>query len=172
MPRRIPALLQSRGLLAVTVLAASVLAGCATTTPASAPVAAPVAAPAPVSAVATGSADAIVTAPSKAEEVLRTRAQERWDLLLAEKYESAYAYITPAYRALRTAKDYSGRFGNGGKWMSAKVQSVQCATPERCTVQVLVETLVVASGFRGPIKTTATEIWLQEDGQWWYHQAS
>ena len=161
MPNRIDTPLQSRSLWAATVLvAAGVLAGCAATAPESAPV-----------AVATATS-VVAAAPTKAEDSLRTRAQERWDLLLTEKYEGAYAYITPAYRALHTAKDYSGRFGSGAKWVSAKVQSAQCAAPERCTVQVLVETLVVARGFNRPIATTVTETWLQEDGQWWYYQGS
>lgn len=167
MPNRINTPLQSRKLWAAAVcVTVGVLAGCAATTPASAPVAASAtAAPAAASVVA-------ATVPTKAEEALRTRAQERWDLLLGEKYEGAYAYITPAYRALHTAKDYAGRFGSGAKWVSAKVQSTQCATSDRCTVQILVETLVVARGFNGPIKTTVTETWLQEDGQWWYYQGS
>lgn len=147
--------------------AASILAGCATTTTAPAS-----STPAPVGSVVSPSvAVAPVAAPTQAEKNLHTRAQARWDLLLTEKYEGAYGYITPAYRALHTAKDYSGRFGSGAKWVSAKVQSTQCASSERCTVQVLVETLVVARGFNGPIKTTVTETWLNEEGQWWYYQA-
>lgn len=147
---RIP--MSLRGLLVASALAASVLAGCA------------------APGVGTSAAPA-VTVPAKAEDVVRARAQERWDLLLAEKYDGAYAYITPAYRALNTAKDYRNRFSAGAQWVSAKVQSVECAMPERCTVQTAVETLVVARGFNGPIKTIITETWLPEDGQWWYYQA-
>ena len=147
--------LPRRGLLAATVLAASVLAGCATPGTASAP----------------ASATTAVTAPAKAEDAVRARAQQRWDWLVAGKYEDAYTYTTPAFRGLNTAQNYRNRFGTGASWAGARVQSVECATPERCTVQVAVDTRVAVRGFREPITTSVVETWLLEEGQWWYHQA-
>ena len=146
-------LLPRRGLWAAAALAASVLAGCA----------APGAGSAPAATAA--------TAPAKAEDTVRVRAQQRWDWLVAGKYQDAYTYTTPAFRGLNPADTYRNRFGTGASWAGARVQNVECATAERCAVQVAVDTRVVARGFRDPITTTVVETWLLEDGQWWYHQA-
>lgn len=139
-------------LLVSVTLAAGLLAGCA----------------APGAGVGTTSA---VATPAKAEEAVRVRAQQRWDWLVAGKYEDAYAYTTPAFRGLNAAPSYRNRFGNGASWAGARVQKVECATPERCTVQVAVDTRVVARGFRDPITSSLVETWLLEEDQWWYYQA-
>lgn len=153
------ALLSCRTLRAATataLAAASLLAGCA----------APGA-----SGSAAAPASTAVTAPAKAEDAVRARAQQRWDWLVKGQYEEAYSYTTPAFKGLNTAQSYRNRFGTGASWTGARVQSVDCAATERCTVQVAVDTRVVARGFRDPITTTVVETWLLEDGQWWYYQA-
>ena len=145
-------LTQKHRLTATVLFAASLLAGCA------------------VPGTDSGSAPA-ASATTKAEDAVRTRAQQRWDWLVTGKYEDAYTYTTPAFRGLNTAQNYRNRFGTGASWTGARVQSVECAAPERCTVQVAVDTRVVARGFRDPITTSVVETWLLESGQWWYHQA-
>ena len=147
-------LTQKHRLTATVLFAASLLAGCA--------------APGAVSSSAPAAA---VLTPAKAEDAVRVRAQQRWDWLVTGKYEDAYGYTTPAFRGLNTAQNYRNRFGTGASWTGARVQSVECATPERCTVQVAVDTRVVARGFRDPITTSVVETWLLERDQWWYHQA-
>lgn len=144
--------LLQHSLLASVALAAGLLAGCA----------------APGAGVGTTSA---VSTPAKAEDAVRVRAQQRWDWLVAGKYEDAYTYTTPAFRGLNPAPSYRNRFGTGASWTGARVQNVECATPERCTVQVAVDTRVVARGFREPITSSLVETWLLEEGQWWYYQA-
>ena len=146
-------LTQKHRLTATVLFAASLLAGCA--------------APGAVSSSAPAAA---VLTPAKAEDAVRVRAQQRWDWLVTGKYEDAYGYTTPAFRGLNTAQNYRNRFGTGASWTGARVQSVECATPERCTVQMAVDTRVVARGFRDPITTSVVETWLLEEGQWWYHQ--
>ena len=154
MPNTFRTPMSCRGLLVATALAASLLAGCA--------------APGAVSSSAPAAA---VLTPAKAEDAVRVRAQQRWDWLVTGKYEDAYGYTTPAFRGLNTAQNYRNRFGTGASWTGARVQSVECATPERCTAQVAVDTRVVARGFRDPITTSVVETWLLEEGQWWYYQA-
>ena len=145
-------LTQKHRLTATVLFAASLLAGCA------------------APGAGSGSAPA-ANSTTKAEDAVRTRAQQRWDWLVTGKYEDAYTYTTPAFRGLNTAQSYRNRFGTGASWTRARVQSVDCATPERCTVQVTVDTRVVARGFRDPITTSVVETWLLERDQWWYHQA-
>lgn len=146
--------LPRRGLLAATALAASVLAGCATPGTASAP----------------ASATTAVTAPAKAEDAVRARAQQRWDWLVAGKFDDAYIYTTPSYRLVKSAESYRNRFGSGAAWLNPAVKSVECLTVERCTVTVSLDVLVVARGFNKPTQSTLTETWLKEDGQWWFYQ--
>lgn len=144
-------LLQSRRFLASFAVTASLLAGCAGNSP-----------NAPMTAVAS---------VTKAETAVTSRAQKRVELLGSAKYEEAYAYLTPSYRALNDVDSYRHRFGAGAKWINPQVSNVKCENDERCTVTVSLGVLVIARGFgTKPIASTMYETWLKEDGQWWYYQ--
>ena len=154
MPNTFRTPMSCRGLLVATALAASLLAGCA--------------APGAVSSSAPAAA---VLTPAKAEDAVRVRAQQRWDWLMAGKFDDAYTYTTPAYRALNTAQDYRNRFSSGAKWVDPKVDSVTCESGERCTVKIVLGIQVAARGFTKPTRSVIIETWLPEDGQWWFYQA-
>ena len=128
-------------LTAALVLAAGLLAGCANT-----------------------------FTPATAEDFVGKRAQQRVELLAEKKYDQAYEYLAPSYRALNSTQNYRGRFGEGAKWIDPKVANVECPAEDRCTVTVKLKVLVVARGFNQPIDSNMTETWLKEDGQWWYYQ--
>ena len=113
---------------------------------------------------------ATISSPTTPENIVSQRAQQRVDWLLEKKYDQAYAYLTPSYRALNSPESYRGRFGDGAKWIEPKVANVECSTEERCVVTVKLKVLVVARGFGKPIDSNMTETWLKEDGQWWYYQ--
>lgn len=104
------------------------------------------------------------------EQIVAQRAQERWDHLLKLEFSKAYTYLSPAERAVTSEENYVQRFGRGATWVSAKAGAASCETAERCTVKVNLETQVVARGFKDPIKTNPTEIWVLENGQWWFHK--
>ena len=53
------------------------------------------------------------TAGSTPEQAVSQRAQERWDHLLKSQYAKAYAYLTPAERAVTSEENYVQRFGAG-----------------------------------------------------------
>lgn len=151
MPNFIQTLLQSRGLMASLIVSSSLLAGCAVNVP---------------GVTSAGTASSV-----KAEDAVKSRAQKRIDLLMANNYEGAYAYLTPSYRALNNTESYRNRFGSGAKWVNPQVHSVKCEDAERCKVTVTLGVLVVAQGFgTKPIDSTMFETWLLEDGQWWYYQ--
>lgn len=137
---RFSPLTQRRRLLAATLLVAAFLGGCATTGGAS------------------------------PDQVVGKRAQERWDLLLKSDYGNAYEYLSPAQRAVASRQSYINRFGEGAQWLSAKLQSVSCENAERCSAVLQIETQVVARGFNAPITTKVTEIWVKDEGNWWFHQ--
>ena len=151
MPNFIQTLLQSRGLMASLIVSSSLLAGCAVNVP---------------GVTSAGTASSV-----KAEDAVSSRAQKRIDLLMANNYEGAYAYLTPSYRALNNTESYRNRFCSGAKWVNPQVHSVKCEDAERCKVTVTLGVLVVAQGFgTKPIDSTMFETWLLEDGQWWYYQ--
>lgn len=137
---RFPPLTQRRRLLAASLLVAAFLGGCATTGGAS------------------------------PDQLVGKRAQERWDLLLKSDYANAYEYLSPAQRAVTSRQSYINRFGEGAQWLSAKLQSASCESAERCTAVLQIETQVVARGFNAPITTKVTEIWVKDEGNWWFHQ--
>ncbi len=139
-------------LIASMALAVGLLAGCAT----------------PSAGVGMASA---VAMPAKAEDAVRARAQQRWDWLMAGKFDDAYTYTTPSYRALNTAQDYRNRFSSGAKWVDPQVDSVTCEGDERCKVKIVLGIQVAARGFTKPTKSVIIETWLPENGQWWFYQA-
>lgn len=140
-------------LTAAVLLAAGLLAGCA--------------------APGAGSSSAAAPAASttKVENAVSVRAQQRWDWLMAGKFDDAYTYTTPSYRALNTAQDYRNRFSSGAKWVDPKVDSVTCESGERCRVKIVLGIQVAARGFTKPTRSVIIETWLPEDGQWWFYQA-
>ena len=121
-------------------------------------------------ALLSGCATSSVSTSLSAEQQVTQRAQERWNHLLKLEFAKAYAYLSPAERAVTSEENYVQRFGRGVSWVSAKAAPASCETAERCSVVVNLETQVVARGFKDPIKTTPSEIWVLENGQWWFHK--
>ena len=115
---------------------------------------------------------ATISSPTTPENIVSQRAQQRVDWLLDRKYDKAYEYLAPSYRALNNLESYRGQFGDGAKWIEPKVAKVECPTEDRCNVMVKLKILVVAPGFSKPINSNIFETWLKEDGEWWYFQRS
>ncbi|MDH4426148.1 MAG: hypothetical protein QE495_06820 [Acidovorax sp.] len=123
-----------------------------------------------ITAVVSGCA---AVAPSKPEDVVRSRAQERVSLLQVRDFDKAYKYLPPSYRAINSVDSYRNNFGAGAAWADPKVTRVDCSEGDRCIAEVQLGVKVVASGFgREPIPTTLREIWIQEEGQWWFQRYS
>lgn len=103
------------------------------------------------------------------EETVRKLATQRWQALLAGKFDQAYEFATPGFRKLRNADFYrTNRSAVPVKWLSAEVLRVECE-PARCKVTVKLVSEPRMLGFRNPPKLESgiEEIWVQEDGQWW-----
>jgi len=103
------------------------------------------------------------------EEEVRKLATQRWQALLAGKFEQAYEFATPAFKKLRTVDFYrTNRAAVPVKWLSAEVLRVDCEAA-RCKVTVKVISEPRVPGFRKPLNLESgiEETWVQEDGQWW-----
>lgn len=103
--------------------------------------------------------------------VLKQRASERWQLLIARKGDQAWNYLTPGYRATTTQKRYADEMDHRPvKWTGANVTKVDCASADKCEVYVMVLYDInlpgIASG--GKSFSPQKEIWLRLGNQWYY----
>jgi hypothetical protein len=103
------------------------------------------------------------TAPERpAEEIVKARAQARWDAVVKGDYETAYGYLGPGSKAVNSLDTYKAGV-NKGFYKSGQVDRVTCEA-ESCEVQVQVEYEFKGSRFKTPLGET----WIQQQGNWWY----
>lgn len=102
------------------------------------------------------------------EETVRKLATQRWQALLAGKFDQAYEFATPAFRKLRSVDFYrTNRSAVPVKWVSAEVLRVDCE-PQRCVAKVKLITRPIMPGFNKlNLETGLEEVWIEENGQWW-----
>ncbi|HZP65675.1 MAG TPA: hypothetical protein VFB32_05145 [Rudaea sp.] len=102
--------------------------------------------------------------------VVRTRAVERWEDLIAHKAEKAYDYLTPGYRATKTREAYAKEMNERGvKWSKVTFGSQDCDV-DTCKVHLEVNYAINMGGPAGNVKTLGfvTENWVKVNGQWYY----
>ena len=106
---------------------------------------------------------AVATDSRSPEEVVKARAQARWDALVKEDYATAYSYLGPGSRAVNSLEAYKTAVPKAF-YKGAQVEKVVCETADACEAQVRVE-----YEFRGgKIKTPLAEKWIRQEGNWWY----
>lgn len=98
------------------------------------------------------------------EEVVRERAQQRWDALVSGDLEKAYGFLSPATRQVISLASYSSSI-RAGFWKKATVERVECREADLCDVHLTVEYSRGAS-----VATPLRESWSHGGGQWWYVQ--
>lgn len=109
--------------------------------------------------------------PRSAEDIVRERAQARWNALVAGNFEEAYKYLSPASRSVVSLQRFRGSVGGAATWRSAEVHKVTCNQSERCTVSIKVRySPALRVGTLGTIETSVEETWLFDAGQWWLPQ--
>lgn len=103
--------------------------------------------------------------PRTAEELVKERAQARWDALVKGDVKSAYTFLSPGSRAVLSYDSYAAAIRTGF-WKSAKVDRVECETQQACQAHATIE-----YEFQGQrIKTPLRESWIREGTDWWYVQ--
>ena len=103
--------------------------------------------------------------PRPAEEVVKERAQARWDALVKGDTKTAYTFFSPGSRAVLTPEGWASTL-RLGFWKSAEVEKVTCRLQDACDVQVRIE-----YEFQGRrTKTPLGETWIKEGSDWWYVQ--
>ncbi|WP_456416832.1 hypothetical protein [Thiolapillus sp.] len=110
-----------------------------------------------------------VTQLSK-EEVVKQRAQEHMDALIAMDWKKAYEFLSPARRSLKPFEVYANRMKGGAIIRkTATVEKVECEEA-LCKADILLGYLYVGdiAQMRGQEMTSRfQEKWIFSDGNWW-----
>jgi hypothetical protein len=99
---------------------------------------------------------------SSVEKLVMSRAQQRWDALMAGELNQAYAFISPAGRTKLQAQDYRTRV-NTGHFRKAVVQEAACQE-DSCEVKVSINYVIGNL----PLNQILSEIWILDEGKWWF----
>jgi hypothetical protein len=106
------------------------------------------------------------------EQLVRARAQKRWDLLVKSDIDLAYDYLSPSSKIILPKDEYKGRI-RPGFWTSAQVVRVECEQENRCLVQTNVRVkMVVRQGGTINHESAVKEDWVNVSGQWWFVPAA
>jgi hypothetical protein len=111
------------------------------------------------------------TSTASPEDIVKERAQARWDALLDGDFATAYSYFSPGYRSTITVVDFE---------IGVRMRKVQYRTAEYlghscendvCTVQIKVGYLVarpVPGLDNWESESMLSEQWINSDGEWWF----
>jgi hypothetical protein len=101
------------------------------------------------------------------EEIVKERAQARWDAMVGSDLARAYGYFSPGSRAVLTLDGWSSTIKRGF-WKKATVESVECKSADACDAIATIEYDMPVG--RGRMKTPLRETWIREGANWWYVQ--
>ena len=97
------------------------------------------------------------------QDVVRERAQARWDAMVKGDFKTAYGFMSPGSKATTTLDQWSSTL-RAGFWKSAVVDQVVCEGPETCEVQSTIEYDYRGNRFKTPVR----DVWIKESGDWWF----
>jgi hypothetical protein len=103
------------------------------------------------------------------EEAVTLRAQERWDVLLADDLEAAYEYLTPGYRSSVSPKGYQRKLLlQPVQWTEAEVRETSCSE-STCKVKISIKFTVygaVPGRQKFDSRGFVDENWIRIDNEW------
>ena len=103
--------------------------------------------------------------------VLKQRAEARWGALIKGEYEAAYEYLTPAQRTVVSLQQYKRATGGAVQWRVAQVDDIRYDSPTVAAVSVAVTYRFAPPGSGGKEIESVRQLqekWLYTDGGWWY----
>jgi hypothetical protein len=114
---------------------------------------------------------ACATLTGTPEEIVTKRANARWEALIAKRWEDAYSYMAPSFRAVVPANRFAARFSGTVTWVSGEVRVVTCKDENSCaaTVRILFRP-AMRKAVGEPLETNYDETWVREDGEWWFYE--
>ena len=102
--------------------------------------------------------------------VIKTKAVQRWDYLIAKQADKAYDFLAPGYRQTISREQYAHNMnGRGTRWSKVAYNSQTCDA-DACTVRLSVNYAINLGGLAGDTKSMgfAVEKWIKADGAWFY----
>ncbi len=109
-------------------------------------------------------------ATQQPQELIKQRAEARWNNIIARDFAAAYAYETPAYRATVSLDQHLSRFGSAMRWYGITVDQVTMApSGDRADVLITLqyESEVPLAGQPVHGILSLTEHWILTQGNWW-----
>jgi hypothetical protein len=97
------------------------------------------------------------------EEVVKAKAEARWDLFIKGDIRGAYEFLSPGARQVVTRDAYVGSI-KPGLWRTARVDKVNCQSREMCEVDLTIGIVFSGRASHTPLR----EKWVRVDGGWWY----
>jgi hypothetical protein len=116
--------------------------------------------PQPAAPAAAGGAS--VTSPEAKQALVRQRAASRWDLLIKDDMDAAYAYLSPGSRETTPLEKFKKNFRRGA-FREARVDTVTC-DGDACVARMYVT--YDHPKMKG-ITTPLLESWIIDGGQAW-----
>lgn len=105
--------------------------------------------------------------PATPEKQVQERATRFWEARVKADPAAAYALLTPAYRSVRTEKEFIRANGGGIAAQKVEVTKVTCED-EKCTARVAITGKPSVPGLALPVITNyMDDTWVPEGGQWW-----
>jgi hypothetical protein len=109
---------------------------------------------------------------SAKQSKLEERVSSRWAAMIKKDFAQAYEYFSPAYRKLFPLESYLKETGPDVDWITSKILNISM-TGDRAEVKVHLDYRLnlppeAGIGDVGIIGTDLNEVWLWEDGNWWY----
>ena len=146
----------SKSSLAVLIAASLFAAGCTTNTVKS------------DKAESASDKSAVGAVPNK---IVQDRAIQRWDLLIAQKADKAYDYLSPGYRATVKREDYARDMKERPiKWSRVRPYREVCDKPNVCVIDLQVDVGVKMPGVSQMVSSVGfvSETWILSRGTWYF----
>lgn len=101
--------------------------------------------------------------PEARADLVRQRAEARWDALMKGDVKAAYQYLSPASRAVTTLERYQAKI-NPAAFRAIKIERVTCEG-DGCRVRLW---LTFDHRLMKQIETPIDETWVFDGGQAWF----
>ncbi len=109
-------------------------------------------------------------APQTPEEQVRQRAEARWAALVKRDFDTAYTYAPPSFRAVVPQSKYGTRFGSAARWKGVQVHEVRCEPERCTVKLRVETEVLRAPFTGHVVTTYFDEVWVREDAQWWRYE--
>jgi len=102
--------------------------------------------------------------------VIKEKAVQRWEFLIAHQAEKAYDFLSPGYRQTKSRDAYAQEMNSRGvRWSKVNYGSQECEA-DVCKVRLSVDYSLSFGGPAGTVKSMAPlkETWVHIGGKWYF----